>query len=199
MPKGSGKPIAKVKVDLEVSAGDAEKLIKTLKQRFEENMDRHEGLAWDKVQAKLKANLQKLKSLKAMESTGGEPDVIGLDKKTWEYIFCDCSEQSPDRRSICYDRAGEEARHKKGVYPGGNAVDLAEAMGIELVDEEQYRELQKLGEFDTKTSSWVKTPDKIRKLGGAIFCDCRYERVFTYHNGAESFYSARGFRGELRV
>ena len=199
MPKGSGKPIPKVKVNLNVSPTQAEELIDTLAQRFENNMQRHEGLNWDKVAEKLAAQPKKLTSLYAMESTGGEPDVVGYDKKNDEYIFYDCAEQSPERRSICYDTDGEQERIKKGIHPGGNAVDLAEAMGIELLDETQYRELQKLGEFDTKTSSWIVTPASIRDLGGALFADRRYDTVFIYHNGAQSFYSARGFRGALKV
>lgn len=163
-------------------------------------MNRHKGLEWSKVQARLEAHPEKLASLHAMESTGGEPDVVGYDEKTGEYIFYDCSAESPiGRRSICYDREGQKERERKGVHPAGNAVDLATAMGIELLDEEQYRQLQQLGEFDTKTESWVKTPDSIRELGGAIFCDRRYGRVFTFHNSAPSFYAARGFRGLLRV
>ncbi len=199
MPKGNGKPIPKVPVNLELSAKKTEQLLSQLKARFEENTSRHKGLEWSKIQAKLEKNKQKLQSLNAMESTGGEPDVIGYDQKRDEYIFCDCSEQSPNRRSICYDAEGEALRQKKGVHPGGNAVELAAAMGIELLDEDQYRELQQLGKFDTTTSSWIKTPAGIRKLGGALFCDRRYNQVFVYHNGAESFYSARGFRGMVRV
>jgi hypothetical protein len=161
-------------------------------------MNRHKGCAWDQVQARLEANAQKLRSLDEMERTGGEPDVVGHDKKTGEYIFYDCSAESPkDRRSLCYDREALDSR--KENKPKGSAVDMASAMGIELLTEEQYRELQKFGEFDTKTSSWVKTPASIRKLGGAIFCDRRYDTVFVYHNGAESYYSARGFRGYLRI
>lgn len=198
--KGSGKAIPKVEVNLDLAPEEREGFLKTLKVRFEKNMNRHKGVEWPKVQAKLEAHPEKLASLKAMESTGGEPDVVGYDKKTGEYIFYDCSAESPDgRRSICYDREGEEEREKKGVYPAGNAVDLAEAMGIELLNEEQYRELQKLEEFDTKTSSWIKTPADIRKLGGAIFADRRYDQVFVYHNSAPSFYASRGFRGLLRV
>jgi len=175
-----------------------EQLIKVLKARFEKNMERHIGLEWAKVQAKLEVSKEKLWSLNEMESTVGEPDVIGLDKKTNEYIFYDCSAESPkDRRSFCYDREALESR--KENKPGNNAMDMAAAMDIELLTEEQYRELQKLGKFDLKTSSWVKTPVEIRKLGGAIFCDRRYEHVFTYHNGAESYYAGRGFRGSLRV
>jgi hypothetical protein len=198
--KGNGRPIPKVKVNWALSPEQGEDLLETLKVRFEKNMNRHKGLEWPNIQAKLEAHPEKLSSLKAMESSGGEPDVVGYDNKTDEYIFYDCSAESPEgRRSICYDGDGQEEREKKGVYPGGNAVDLAAAMGIELLNEEQYRELQKLGEFDTKTSSWVQTPADIRKLGGAIFCDRRYDTVFLYHNGAQSFYSARGFRGLLRV
>jgi hypothetical protein len=177
-----------------------EELLRILETRFEENMNRHKGLEWAKVQAKLETNTEKLWSLNEMERTGGEPDVIGHDKKTGEYIFCDCSAQSPKGRvNVCYDREGQEAREKKGIHPEGNAIDMAAAMGIELLTEEQYRELQKLGKFDTTTSSWVKTPSDIRKLGGAIFADYRYGNVFVYHNSAPSFYGVRGFRGSLRV
>jgi hypothetical protein len=198
--KGSGKPIPKTKIHLEFSPEQREELLKTLQVRFEKNMNRHKGLEWSKIQPKLEAHLEKLSSLNAMENTGGEPDVVGYDEKTGEYIFYDCSAESPkDRRSICYDREGQEEREKKGVHPAGNAVDLAAAMGIELLNEDQYRELQKLGEFDTKTESWVKTPTDIRKLGGAIFCDRRYGHIFVFHNSAPSFYAARGFRGSLRV
>lgn len=200
MPKGNGKPIPQVEVKKDFSKSEREELLKTLKSRFEKNKTRHKGISWDEVQKRLEKNEEKIKSLLAMESTGGEPDVIGHDKKTGKIIFCDCSLESPQgRRSICYDKVGEEMRKKKGINPGGNAVDLAEEMGIELLNEEQYRELQKLGDFDTKTSSWIKTPESIRKLGGAVFCDKRYEHVFLYHNGAESFYSSRGFRGFLRI
>ncbi|KAF0139052.1 MAG: hypothetical protein FD122_3526 [Stygiobacter sp.] len=181
-----------------LSPKQSEELLKTLKTRFEKNMNRHKGIEWAKVEVKLEANIEKLWSLNEMEKTGGEPDVIGYDKKKNEYIFYDCSAESPkDRRSLCYDREALDSR--KEHKPKNNAVDTAEAMGVELLTEEQYRELQKLGEFDTKTSSWVQTPDEIRKLGGAIFCDRRYDHVFTYHNGAESYYAARGFRGSLRV
>jgi hypothetical protein len=175
-----------------------EELFRVLKGRFEKNRNRHKGLEWDKVQARLEANAEKLWSLNEMEETGGEPDVVGHDKKTGEYIFYDCAAESPKgRRSLCYDREALEAR--KEHKPADNAIDVAAAIGIELLTEEQYRELQKLGNFDTKTSSWVKTPSEIRKLGGAIFCDRRYDHVFLYHNGAESYYAARGFRGSLRV
>ena len=181
-----------------LSAEQSEELLKVLKARFEKNMKRHKGLEWVKVQAKLEANPEKLWSLDDMEITGGEPDVVGYDKKTGEYIFYDCSAESPkDRRSLCYDREALESR--KEHKPKNSAVDLATDMGIEILTEEQYRELQQLGEFDTKTSSWVKTPSPIRELGGAIFCDRRYDTVFLYHNGAESYYAARGFRGLLRV
>ena len=177
-----------------------DELLTALQARFEANMKRHQGLEWTAIQAKLEANTQKLWSLHEMERTGGEPDVVGQDKQTGEYIFYDCAAESPDgRRNTCYDGAGQAAREKKGVYPAGNAVDMAAAMGIELLTEDQYRALQKLGEFDTKTSSWVETPPDIRKLGGAIFVDRRYGHVFVYHNSAPSFYSARGFRGSLRV
>jgi hypothetical protein len=182
----------------ELSPEQHEELLGALKARFEKNMNRHEGLEWAKVQAKLEANPEKLWSLNAMERTGGEPDVIGHDQTTGEYFFCDCSAESPNgRRNLCYDREALESRKK--YKPDNNAMDMAAAMGIELLTEEQYRELQKLGNFDTKTSSWVKTPAAIRKLGGAIFCDRRYDHVFTYHNGAESYYASRGFRGSLRV
>jgi hypothetical protein len=173
-------------------------LLGVLKVRFEKNMGRHKGLEWANVQAKLEANFEKLRSLNEMERTGGEPDVVGHDTKTGEYIFYDCSAESPKgRRSVCYDREALESR--KEHKPGDNAIDMAAAMGIEILTEEQYRELQKLGNFDTKTSSWVKTPSGIRKLGGALFCDRRFGTVFVYHNGAESYYAARAFRGSLRV
>jgi hypothetical protein len=182
----------------DLSAKQREELLRALKTRFEKNMDRHKGLEWAQVQAKLEANAEKLWSLNEMEKTGGEPDVVGHDKKTGEYIFYDCAAESPSgRRSLCYDRAALESR--KEHKPKDSAMDMASAMGIELLTEEQYRELQKLGSFDTKTSSWVQTPSEIRKLGGALFCDRRYNTVFLYHNGAESYYAARGFRGLLRV
>ena len=182
----------------ELSPEQREELLRALKARFEKNMNRHKGLEWAKVQAKLEANAEKLWSLNEMERTRGEPDVVGHDKKTGEYIFYDCSAESPKgRRSVCYDREALESR--KEHKPEDNAIDMAAAMGIELLTEEQYRELQKLGNFDTKTSSWVKTPSDIRKLGGALFCDRRYDTVFVYHNGAESYYAARAFRGSLRV
>jgi hypothetical protein len=182
----------------ELSPEQHEELLSALKARFEKNMNRHQGLEWAKVQALLEANTEKLWSLIEMERTGGEPDVVGHDKTTGEYIFFDCSAESPKgRRSLCYDREALESRKKH--KPENNAIDMAAAMGIELLTEEQYRKLQKLGNFDTKTSSWVKTPADIRKLGGAIFADFRYGNVFVYHNGAESYYAARGFRGSLRV
>jgi hypothetical protein len=177
---------------------EQEELLKTLKARFEKNMNRHKGLDWAKVQARLEANPQKLRSLNEMETTGGEPDVVGHDEKSGEYIFYDCSAESPKgRRSICYDHEALEAR--KEHKPKDSAVNMAATMGIELLTEEQYRELQKLGNFDLKTSSWVKTPPEIRTLGGALFCDRRYNQVFLYHNGADSYYAARAFRGSLRV
>jgi hypothetical protein len=183
---------------MHLSPGHAKELVQALKARFEKNMNRHKDLKWAGVEAKLEADAQKLRSLSEMERTGGEPDVIGFDNKTGEYIFTDCSAESPSgRRSLCYDREALESR--KENKPKDAALDMAAAMGIELLTEEQYRELQKLGEFDTKTSSWVKTPSAIRKLGGALFCDRRYDTVFLYHNGAESYYAARGFRGSLRV
>lgn len=182
----------------ELSARDREELLKALKARFEKNPKRHQDLAWNKVQARLEAHAAKLWSLNEMEKTGGEPDVVALDKKTGEYIFFDCSPESPKGRAgFCYDREGLESR--KEHKPKNTAIDLATAMGVELLTEEQYHELQKLGEFDTKTTNWVKTPPDIRKLGGAIFGDRRYGRVFIYHNGAQSYYSARGFRASLRV
>ncbi len=181
-----------------LSKKQREEMLGALRSRFEKNMDRHQGLAWVKVQAKLEANAEKLWSLNEMERTGGEPDAVGHDKKTGEYIFYDCSAESPkERRSLCYDRAALDSR--KENKPKDNAIDMAAAMGIELLTEEQYRELQTLGNFDTKTSSWVKTPSAIRKLGGALFCDRRFDTVFVYHNGAESYYAGRGFRGWLRV
>jgi Protein of unknown function (DUF4256) len=182
----------------DLSPEQREELLRALKARFEKNMNRHKGLEWDKVRAKLDANAEKLWSLNEMEKTGGEPDVVGHDKKTGEYIFYDCSAESPkDRRSLCYDREALESR--KEHKPKDSAIGMAAAMGVELLTEEQYRELQKLGNFDAKTSSWVKTPSEIRELGGALFCDRRYETVFVYHNGAESYYAARAFRGSLRI
>jgi len=181
-----------------LSSKQIEDLFKILKTRFEKNMNRHNTIEWNKVEAKLKKNTDKIWSLNEMERTGGEPDVVGYDKKTGEYIFYDCSAESPNgRRSFCYD--AEALASRKENKPKDSALNMATAMGIDLLTEEQYRELQKLGEFDLKTSSWVKTPSEIRKLGGAIFCDRRYDNVFTYHNGAESYYAARGFRGVLKV
>jgi uncharacterized protein DUF4256 len=187
---------AKTKKDL--SPEQRDELLKALQSRFEKNMNRHEGLVWAKVNARLEANPEKLWSLSEMESTGGEPDVVAHDKKTGEYIFFDCSPESPkDRRSFCYDREALDSR--KEHKPKNNVIDAAAAMGVELLTEEQYRELQKLGEFDTKTSTWLKSPADMRKLGGALFGDRRFGRVFMYHNGAESYYAGRAFRGSLKV
>ena len=194
MPQGSSKDKSRKGFPAE----QREELLGALKARFEKNMNRHKGIEWAKVQAKLEADIEKLWSLNEMERTGGEPDVVGQDKKTGEYILYDCSAESPaGRRSVCYDREALEAR--KEHKPENNAIDMATAMGIELLTEEQYRELQEIGDFDTKTQSWLKTPSDIRKLGGAIFADRRYDHVFVYHNGADSYYAARGFRGSLRV
>jgi hypothetical protein len=182
----------------DLKASQRDELLATLKARFEKNVNRHQGLAWAQVHARLDANAGKLWSLAEMERTGGEPDVVGHDRKTGEVMFCDCSAESPQgRRSLCYDREALDAR--KENKPKGNAVEMASAMGVQLLTEEQYRELQKLGSFDTKTSSWVNTPGEIRALGGALFCDRRYNQVFVYHNGAESYYAARGFRASLKV
>lgn len=189
-----------IKSNRKLTAQQRDELLRALKARFEKNMTRHKGIEWAKIQSKLEdgSSGDALWSLGEMERTGGEPDVIGFDKKTGEYIFCDCSAESPKgRRSLCYDREALESR--KEHKPANSALDMAAAMGIELLAEEQYRDLQKLGAFDTKTSSWVRTPPEIRKLGGALFCDRRYNHVFVYHNGAESYYGARGFRGTLRV
>jgi hypothetical protein len=181
-----------------LSPDESAALLSVLKTRFEQNMNRHKSLEWAKVQDKLEANPEKIWSLDEMEVTGGEPDVVGYNKKTGEYLFYDCSPESPkNRRSLCYDRAAYEAR--KEHKPANSAMDVAEEMGIEILTEEEYRALQQLGKFDLKTSSWIKTPDNIRTLGGALFCDRRYDTVFIYHNGAESYYAARGFRGSLRV
>jgi hypothetical protein len=181
-----------------LSPEQRELLVRALKARFETNMNRHKGLEWAQVQTRLEADAEKLSSLNEMEKTGGEPDVVGTDERTGEYIFYDCSAESPKgRRSLCYDREARESR--KQHKPQNNALDMAAAMGIEILTEEQYRELQKLGKFDTKTSSWIRTPSQIRRLGGALFCDRRYDTVFVYHNGAESYYAARAFRGSLRV
>jgi len=183
---------------MELPAEQREEFLRALKARFEKNMNRHKGLEWAEVQARLEASPAKLWSLNEMERTGGEPDVVAYDEETGEYVFYDCSAESPKgRRNVCYDREGLEAR--KEHKPETNAIDMAAAMGIELLTEEQYRELQRLGDFDTKTSSWVKTPSEIRKLGGALFADRRYGHVFVYHNSAPSYYSTRGFRGSLRV
>ena len=188
----------RVETKKKLSPKQSDELLQVLKDRFEKNMSRHRGLEWAKVKAKLEADTEKLWSLNEMEKTGGEPDVVGHDKKTGDYIFFDCSAESPkDRRSLCYDRAALESR--KEHKPKNSATEMAAAMGVDLLTEEQYRALQKLGNFDTKTSSWVESPANIRKLGGAIFCDRRYDTVFVYHNGAESYYAARGFRGSLRV
>ena len=196
------KQIRKAKIEMrrakDMKAKQRDDLLGALKARFEKHMNRHKGLDWAKVQAKLEANPEKFWSLNEMERTGGEPDVVGYDKKTDEYIFYDCSPESPTgRRSVCYD--GEALESRKEHKPKNSAMDMAAAMGIEILTEEQYRELQQLGNFDTKTSSWVKTPSDIRTLGGALFCDRRYNHVFLSHNGAESYYAARGFRGSLRV
>ena len=189
LPKGNKK---------ELPPEQRKELLRALKARFEKNMHRHQGLEWAKVQARLEANAEKLWSLNEMESTGGEPDVVGHDKRAGEYIFYDCSPESPKgRRSLCYDREALDSR--KENKPKGNAIDTAAAIGVDLLTEEQYREMQTLGNFDAKTSSWVKTPSAIRKLGGALFCDRRFNTVFVYHNGAESYYAARAFRGSLKV
>lgn len=183
---------------IKLSQAQRDDLLSILRARFEKNVSRHKGIEWAKVQAKLESAPEKLRSLHQMEDTGGEPDVVGFDKKTGEFIFFDCSAESPKgRRSVCYDP--EALASRKEHKPKDSAVNMANEMGIELLTEEQYRELQKLGEFDLKTSSWIATPDNIRKLGGALFCDRRYDTVFTYHNGAESYYAARGWRGSLRV
>jgi len=186
--------------DVTLSKTQREELLRTLQTRFEKNRNRHKGLEWEKVEAKLTANPQALWSLHEMEGTGGEPDVIGYEKATGQYIFCDCSAETPKgRRGVCYDREGQKAREKQGLHPAGNVIDLADAIGIDALTEEQYRKLQELGEFDTKTQSWLKTPSEIRKLGGAIFADRRFGHVFVYHNTAPCFYSGRAFRGLLRV
>ncbi len=193
-------PVSAVETRMELSAEQHQELLRALQARFEKNRNRHQALDWAKVQAKLETNPEKLWSLGEMERTGGEPDVIGHDKKTGEYIFCDCAAETPKaRRNICYDREGQKAREKEGLHPAGNVIDLAAAMGIEPLTEEQYRELQEIGEFDTRTQSWLKTPSDIRKLGGAIFADRRFGHVFVYHNTARCFYSGRAFRGLLRV
>ncbi len=190
--------MAKASANKKLSPAESASLLKTLKSRFDSNMHRHKSLDWSKLQSKLEANPDKLCALNEMEKTGGEPDVISYDKKTNEYLFVDCAEQSPkNRRSLCFDR--EALNSRKEHKPKNSACDLAQEIGIELLTESQYRELQTLGEFDTSTSSWIQTPDKIRELGGALFCDRRFDTVFLYHNGAESYYAARGFRGSLKV
>ena len=196
--KGSGKPLPKIEIELDFTPEQGQDLLKSLKVRFEENPLRHQGLEWLNVQKKLEAQPDKLASLFAMENTGGEPDVVDFDQETETYIFYDCALESPSgRRSLCYD--GEALESRKANKPAESALGVAALIGIEILDEEQYRKLQSLGEFDAKTSSWVKTPANIRSLGGALFCDRRYGQVFTYHNGAESYYGARGFRGLLKV
>ena len=193
-------PVAAVETKRKLSLEQREVLLSALQARFEKNANRHQSLDWANVQAALEAKPEKLWSLSEMERTGGEPDVVGHDQKTGEYIFGDCSAQTPKgRRNVCYDREGQKAREKEGLHPAGNVIDMAAAMGIEPLTEEQYRELQEIGEFDTKTQSWLKTPSDIRKLGGAIFADRRFGHVFVYHNTAPCFYSSRGFRGLLRV
>ncbi|MFX1281727.1 MAG: DUF4256 domain-containing protein [Promethearchaeota archaeon] len=202
MPKSkTNKTIEKITfIKRDLSPQESEDLLNVLKVRFEENMSRHNGLEWARIQGKLEDNAGKLWSLNEMERTGGEPDVVGYDKEMDKYIFYDCSAESPKgRRNICYDREGQKVREKKGVYPAGNAIDLANTIGIEILTEKEYRELQELGKFDTKTSNWVKTPSDIRKLGGAIFVNRRYDHVFVYHNSAQTFYRDRGFRGSLRL
>ena len=190
--------VSEVETKKKLSLEQREELFRALKVRFEKNVNRHKGLKWAKVQAKLEASTERLWSINEMERTGGEPDVVGYDKKMGEYIFYDCSVESPKgRRNVCYDREGQETR--KSFKPENNAIDMAAAMGIKLLTEKQYRELQNLGDFDTKTSSWVNTPSDIRKLGGALFADRRYDNVFVYHNSAPSYYSVRAFRGSLRV
>ena len=200
IPRRTNRREAKTKMQRakDTTAKQREELLGTLKARFEKNMARHKGLEWAEVRAKLEADAEKLRSLGEMERTGGEPDVVGRDPKTGEYVFFDCSAETPkDRRSLCYDREALDSR--KEAKPKDSALDMAAAMGVEILTEEQYRALQRLGEFDTKTSSWLKTPPEIRKLGGAIFGDRRYDHVFVYHNGASSYYAVRGFRGSLRV
>jgi hypothetical protein len=201
-PKGKGSSQAPEPVELatKLSSEQREQLLVTLKSRFEKNPGRHARLDWTEVQQKLEASPKKLLSLANMELTGGEPDVVGYDEEAEAYLFYDCSAETPQgRKNTCYDREGQDAREKQGIHPAGNAVDMAAALGIDLLNEQEYRRLQTLGEFDLKTSSWVLTPSEQRKLGGALFCDRRYDRVFVYHNGAQSFYSSRGFRGVLRV
>jgi hypothetical protein len=192
------KKLSKAASKSKISAPQSEELLKILKARFEKNMNRHKSIDWTEVEARIVANPEKLWSLNEMERTGGEPDVVGIDTRTGEYIFYDCSTESPKgRRGLCYDREGQESR--KEHRPLGNAIEMASSMGIDILTESQYQELQCLGEFDTKTSSWLKTPPAIRKLGGALFCDRRYQAVFLYHNGAQSYFAVRGFRGSLKV
>ncbi len=199
-PSKGGKPIPPVIIDRNFTPPQIEELLVTLQERFETNMSRHDGIAWNEVRSRVEASPDVLSTLFAMERTGGEPDVIGYDAATEKYLFYDCSTQSPQgRRSICYDGPAQAEREKSGVYPGGNAVDIAAAMGVELLNEEEYRLLQTLGEFDTTTESWIATPPEIRKRGGAIFADRRYGRVFVFHNSAPSFYRSRGFRGSVKV
>lgn len=194
MTKGNGKPIPRVEISKSISETELDKLKSILKDRFENNQNRHTDISWNEVESKL--NKSKLESIYKMEETGGEPDVVIINNKI---SFVDCSPETPNRKSICYDKEAEAIRNKKGVYPGGNAIDLAKKMGVEVLDEDQYRQLQEIGEFDLKSSSWLKTPEPVRKLGGAIFGDRRFDRVFIYHNGADSFYSGRGFRGILEL
>lgn len=192
--------MADIKSKKGLPSREYDELLSTLRSRFEENMDRHKGIEWEDVQERLLSNNEKLWSLSEMERTGGEPDVVGYDENTKEYIFFDCSEESPkERRNTCYDKEGQNEREKKGIHPEGNAVDMAMDMGIELLTENEYRELQKLGEFDLRSSSWIYTPKEIRELGGALYMDRRYDHVFVYHNSVGTFYSVRGFRGKLRV
>lgn len=201
MPKTArSRPLPRIEIDLAPRPREDDELLTALEARFEAHPHLHPGVSWPEVRARLDARPERFASLRAMESTGGEPNVVGRDPATGEILFCDCSAVSPvGRRSVCYDGAAQEERKKKGVQPAGNAVDLAAAMGIELLDEEQYRALQELAELDTKTSSWIRTPEDVRALGGALFADRRYGRVFVYHNGAPSSFAARGFRGSLRV
>jgi len=200
MPKISNQPIQKIKIETKISPPQTKNLIKILEKRFEKNSNRHKGIKWEKIKNILESERKKIISLYAMETTGGEPDVISFDGKTEEYFFCDCSEQSPKgRRNVCYDQDAQNEREEKGVFPAGNAVSLAKDMGIELLTKDQYQMLQQVVKFDTTTSSWLKTPEEIRKFGGAIFADRRYNHVFIYHNSAPTFYSSRGFRGVLRV
>ncbi|MEM7336754.1 MAG: DUF4256 domain-containing protein [Chloroflexota bacterium] len=198
--KGKGKPIPKVEINLNPTAEQRAELLQTIQSRFEQNSHLREGVAWREVLMRLQAQPEKIASLYAMETTGGEPNIVIFEQDSDNFFFIDCAAQSPTgRRSICYDSKGEAARIKKGIHPGGNAEDIAQSMGIDILDESQYRQLQALGEFDTKTESWLKTPSKIRALGGAIFGDRRYDTVFVSHNSAPSFYSSRGFRGLLRI